>query len=253
MIRGLYTSASGLATGQKRLEVVSNNIANVSTNGYRRDKVAVAPFLEHLVGHSDRGNGHPEQTVIGRMTYGSTVDEILPDLRPGLLEQTNNPTDLAITGNGFFSVQTPDGDTLYTRDGAFRVDQEGYLVTAAGDRVLGSNELLQPGKDFRVDTDGGIYSSDGMLVDTILVVQFDDNTELTKVQNNCFALPPGSQPDILPNPVLAQGYLEKSNVNLVDEMVDLIEVSRTYQINQRLLRAQDEILEKAVTQIGVVK
>jgi flagellar basal-body rod protein FlgF len=253
MIRGLYTSANGLSVQQQRMNAIANNVANINTNGFKKDIVTTSTFLEHLVQRDDRNNENEKRAnILGAMPLGSFVNDIVFVMEQGLLQETQNPTDISISGEGFFSVQDLDGNVYYTRDGAFKLDQEGFLVTVKGDNVLGENGPLQPGKDFKVGTDGKVFSSEGKLVDSLVIMQFDNNDNPTKSRDNYYTAS-DAQPVMVETPDLRQGFLEKSNVDITKEMTDLIEVFRLYQANQRLFRTQDEILQKAVTQVGVVK
>ena len=255
MIRGLYTAASGLTAQQQKLDITSNNLANVATNGFKKDTTANSSFFESLIERQD----HTEQSSVKRQVYvgkldqGTTIEEVLPYLGAGFLQQTQTDSDLAIDGEGFFSIQDPGGSLYYTRDGAFKLDNDGYLATVSGDKVLGENGPLQlVEKGFKVLEDGSVVAASGTLVDKLLIVNLDRKNLKRTGQINFVALD-GTKPAAVVKPELRQGYLESSNVNTADEMVNLIEVHRLYQVNQRLLRAEDEMLEKAVSQIGVVK
>jgi len=253
MIRGLYSSANGLSVQQQRMDTIANNVANINTNGFKKEKVIAGTFLEHLIERDNQNSKNAGQAnILGSMPLGSSVNEVVSVMEQGLLQETQNPMDLAISGNGFFSIQGLDGNNYYTRDGAFKLDQDGFLVTAAGDIVLGENGPLRPGKDFKVGADGKVFSFEGTFVDSLVIVEFNKDVNLVKTKNN-YLTAAGAQPDMIQTPDLKQGFLEKSNVDLANEMTDLIEVFRFYQANQRLFRTQDEILAKAVTQVGVVK
>lgn len=251
MIRGLYSSANGLSVQQQKMNAIANNVANINTNGFKKDLVVTGTFLEHLVKRDDRNNAR-QANILGAMPFGSSVNDIVSVMEQGLLQETQNPTDIAIIEKGFFSVQDLEGNVYYTRDGAFKLDQEGFLITAKGDNVLGENGPLQPGKGFKIETDGKVLSSAGKFVDSLAIAQFANNESPAKTKDNYYTAS-GAQPVKVETPRLKQGFLEKSNVDMAKEMTDLIEVFRLYQANQRLFRTQDEILQKAVTQVGAVK
>ncbi|MCL6639656.1 MAG: flagellar basal-body rod protein FlgF [Firmicutes bacterium] len=253
MLRGIYASASGLNVQQNRLDAVAGNIANVNTVGYKKDAVAAGPFFERLIERDDPAERPAGRlSGVGGMTLGAELEAVRPWLNPGPVVETRRNADLAIAGEGFFSVETGDGRVLYTRDGSFRRDRDGYLVTARGDRVLGQNGPILIQEDgFKVTEDGRVVTAGGV-VDKLAVYRFNAE-ELQKDGANCFAAPAGARPAAVQDPRILQGYLEMSNVDPVDEMVTMMEAHRLYQFNQRLLRAQDELLGKAVNQLGTVK
>jgi len=254
MIRGLYSAAAGLGVQQEKLDVVSHNLANVSTAGYKKDTAIMGAFFEFLVEKRDPAQviSEPEK-VIGSAGIGAAVVDVVTNLEPGPLQQTGNATDFAIAGDGFFNILLAGGQVVYTRDGSFKVDAGGNLVTSSGDRVLGENgPIVLSRNDFLVRNDGAILSG-GNVVDRMVITGFGNKAGLKKAGNNYFSALPGANPVAVEKPAVKQGCLEKANTDLVGEMTGLIEALRLYQLNQRILRAQDELLAKAVTQIGTVK
>lgn len=246
MLRGIYTAATGMMVQTAREEAIANNLANADTTGYKRVE-AVARTLAQLplrrMGDGLAANG----PAVGVLGAGAALAATTSLLTQGGLRATGNPLDLALAGAGFFAVETPAG-VRYTRDGAFMVDRDGYLVNAAGYRVLGQAGAIRLG-DGRVEVDDkGQVMVDGTVRGQLLLVDFPAGTELAREGGNLFSAPPGSQ--IQAAPAVKAGYLELANVQPVKEMVDLIAVMRAYEAGQRLIKAHDETLGQAVNDIA---
>ncbi|HYY89374.1 MAG TPA: flagellar hook-basal body protein [Chloroflexota bacterium] len=251
MIRGLYTAAAGLATATLRLGVVSNNIANANTPGYKQDRLPdeVGKSLDLLRWAVD-DNGNP----VGTITLGpnSGVSEL--DLAPGPIQETGNPLDLAIAGTGFFTVRDADGLTKYTRDGGFHLDADGTLRARDGSSVLnqtGQPVQLAPGSIVEVAADGTLLAN-GVAQDRLLLVDFGPGQQLIKQGNGMFSPPNGELPQPTTGAQLYQGFLEGSNVDMTESMVQTMQLVRAYEANQRLMQVQDETLNRAVNEIGKV-
>lgn len=261
MIRGLYSAASGMGVQQARVESISSNLANASTPGYKKEELLVRSFPELLLVQQGgpRQKGRPDLPgvlrQVGAMGTGAMVFESFNDLSPGLVRDTGNPGDIYLEGPGFLAVKVnlPGGSVIvgYTRNGMLKVDQEGYL-TLGDYRVLGqTGEIKVVSADFKVAADGTVEAA-GKVVDRLRVMEFGDPQKLVKLGEGIFSDPRGEAGPAVSTSV-RQGFLEGSNVNVVDEMVDLITVTRTYEANQRLIQAHDEILAKAVTQVGSLR
>lgn len=253
MIRGLYTAATGMNVQSKKLDIISNDLANVSTTGYKKDTTIISSFGEELLSRlNDREGGVSNNAEIGPITWGAKVADIHTDYTQGSIINTNEDLDVAIQGDGFFVVQTPNG-TAYTRDGNFTVNQNGSLVTRDGYAVMGENGPIEFGEDYlntggniKIKADGEVILDD-ISIDYLDMASFADNQELTKMNDNLYITTSARQEF---NGSLIQGYLEASNVNSVEAMVDMITVSRTYEANQKVLQTQDSLLGKAVNDIG---
>jgi len=247
MIRGIYTSASGMLAGQTRMDTVAHNVANVNTAGYRRQELVFAPFLRTEVLRHGK-----TLTPIGQSGLGVAAAAHITDLSGGPVVQTGYGTDLALDGDGFFTVER-DGGLLYTRAGAFAVAGDGYLVTRAGDPVLGEHGPLHVGDaDFSVTTDGRVITSAGAAVDRLRLTALPGGAGLSRTHDGYLAADPGeTQPAVSTR--VRQGHLEGANVNLAEEMVGLLTAARIYAANQRLVRTHDALAEKAVTQVGVLR
>jgi flagellar basal-body rod protein FlgG len=249
MIRGIYTAAAGLATAQLRLGVVSNNVANASTPGYKQDQ------LPNEIGKAidlQRFATDTQGNAVGSITLGPQVGVSQLDLTAGPLQTTQNPLDLAIGGSGYFATQATDGTTRYTRDGGFHQDIDGSLRARDGSAVLdtsGQPIQLPVGTDVSVAADGTILAS-GNQVAQLQIVDFAAGSQLNKVGNGMFTAPSGVTPQLANGVQLYQGYLEGSNVDMSESMVATMNLVRAYEANQKLLLMQDETLKSAVNEVG---
>lgn len=256
MIRGLYTSGYSMLTLNRKMDTVANNMANVNTNGFKKDTVVYEEFSDVLAKRFfDSGNipsGRPAN--IGNMTLFNDIAQIHTDYTQGNLENTQLKTDLAVSNDdgAFFCVAVPENNTFreyYTRDGSFKLDQNGRLITKDGYAVMGNNGAITlKGSDFTV-TDKGQIIQDGVAVDTIKIRKFNNLESLRKYGMNLVTATNESQ-DAAFNGTIQQGFVERSNVDSVKEMVDMITVMRAYESNQKLIQYQDSTLEKAVNEVG---
>lgn len=347
MNRGLYIGATSLVTNQRRLEVLSNNLANVNTSGFKKDISLVESFPEKLLAKMSRipemGNiqgeanityeqegqvhtartdngffvvntpmgksyvkdikfiiddngylrthykdvndeyktdyenyitdnsGNPIQApggdmenflqgivhnppayVVGTMSGGVKFQKIVSDFTQGSMSVTGGTLDLALNGQGFFKVTGDDGNTLYTRDGSFVIG-DGYLTTLEGNRVLGRNgEIPINGEDIEIKTNGQVFVN-GNLVDTLDVVDIQNREFLRKQGNNLYVMAENevAQEAAFQGEII-QGSLESSNVNPISTMVEMITLLRDFEASQKVVRIQDEMLEKAANEIGRV-
>ena len=249
MIRGIYTAAAGLATARLRLGVVSNNVANASTPGYKQDQLPdeVGKSID-LQRFAVDSRGRP----VGEITLGPEVGVSQLDLAAGPLQETSNPLDLAIAGSGFFATRGNDGSTRYTRDGGFLHDADGTVRARDGSAVLDTNGQpiqLPNGADVSVSADGTILAN-GNTVAKLQVVDFAPGQQLNKIGNGMFVAPNGALPQPANGAQLYQGYLEGSNVDMTESMVATMNLVRAYEANQKLLQMQDETLKSTVNEVG---
>ncbi len=262
MLRGLYSSTAGMNVQQARVEKISNNLANASTPGYKKDEVLLQSFPERLLiqqGGLKRKTGLPVSApvaAIGPLGNGSLISGTATDFGAGLLQETGNSTDIAIIGPGFFVVGAPgqaDPDNVYyTRSGNFQVDTEGYLTFNGKYRVLGQAGPIRVGSDkFTVSADGSIEDG-GTVVDRLRLVEFDNRDDLSKAGEGLFNGPPDNAGQAAGTTV-EQGKLEMSNVNIIEEIAQSIAVMRAYEANQRIIQNYDDILNKTVNQVGSVR
>lgn len=264
MVKGLYTAWTGMVNEQNRLDILSNNLANADTNGYKKEGATSQTFADELaVKIKDTSNyGMPQK--LGGISMGVHIGETYTDYSQGNYKVTDGTTDFALDGNGFFAIEYTDkaGNTSvkYTRDGAFTVNTAGYLVTKDGDYVLNQNGALNgtagariqldPNATIMVDEMGNIFQND-VQVATIGVVDFEDYNYLAKFGENMYDMVDGGV-RIASNARVNQGCIEASNVNVVSEMVNMITITRAYQAGQKVINAVDETLDKAVNQVGKV-
>ncbi len=251
MLRALYTSGTAMLVQGKRMDVVTNNIANIETNGYKKDLLVSRSFRDMMIERikDDPSIVNTSTNFVGPHNTGIHIDQIFTGFQQGAIETTTSASDLALEGEGFFAVETPNGER-YTRDGAFNVDNLGYLVTNNGDYVLGTNgQRMLVGRDeFSVDKLGNIESG-GAAVGRLRIVNFDDPAVLRKQGDNLLYPFDGGAPGAS-NAGVLQRALEKSNVEASEEVVKMIEISRNYEANQRIVRMLDESLGRTVNDIA---
>lgn len=261
MVRGLYTAWSGMVNEQKRLDVISNNMANSNTIGYKKQNVTSQSFDdEFAVRINDNNRDTTSKYPIGYMNLGVKIGETYHDFSQGSLRETGNTYDLALSGDGFFTIQTTNKQgvttTKYTRDGSFTVNTEGYLVTKDGDYVLDTNgERIQiPGaqtaQNVAIDQNGNILV-DGQQTATLGIAAFANPQALLLYGENMYDATDaaGLQASTA---TVNQGYLEMSNTNVIEEMVDMITITRAYEAGQKMVQTVDGSLQKAVNEIGKV-
>lgn len=256
MIRGIYTAASGLGMLQARMDITSNNISNIATNGFKQDKMMVEAFPDFLLKQKGKADAGTVSTdwwrTLGSINQGVAVTGVFTDFTTGILKETGNECDLALEGEGLFTFQTFEGDVLYSRDGELRRDSEGYLVNSQGHWLLGDGSPVYVGTDnFSVSPQGTVTTADNNEI-KLDIVNFSDKNVLVKQGNNYFSSD-GEEGEILENPNVRQNALEVSNVDITAETVNMIEISRAYEATQKLVQAQDQLLDKVINQVGVVK
>ena len=244
MLRGLYSNAAAMISLQLKQEVTANNLANANTTGYKKDGV----FRKYLIDHD---------TILQRNATDfrkiEDVDVVLTNYKQGGLAPTGNPLDTAIDGDGFFTVQTPQG-VRYTRNGNFQLDQNGLLVTGNGYFVLGVNGPIQlQGQTIMIGDDGTI-SVDGALVEVLQIVDFPKPYQLNKIGDGLFEAADGAA-NLLNTTLfkLRQGFLEQANVEVIEEMIEVIKTARDFETNQKSITMQDTTLDRAVNDVGRIQ
>lgn len=231
----------GMLNGMRHLDMISHNLANADTAGFKRDVAVMRPFGDYLGGAGG-----------ARVNAGLTPLQGVSDHSTGVPHYTGNALDVAIEGDGYFEVEAPEC-TLYTRQGTFALDAEGFLVNASGHRVAGEAGAVRLASDQpRIERDGSVWDGE-RFVDRLRVARFSDSRELDKLGGGLYA-PGQAQP--LPEggraPGLRQGYVETSNVNAMGEMVDLISTMRQLESGQKVLRGYDEMLDLAIQTIAEI-
>ena len=217
-----------------RNNVVANNLANINTTGFKKDFVFFDAFGKEL----EKKEGQ-NQTV---------------DFSQGQLKETSNPLDLAISGRGFFAVETETG-TAYTREGHFKLDNDGIMRTSSGQAVLGEagplvilGENIKPG-EITVTRSGEVYSDDEF-IDRIVIADFENKDQLKKIGDNLYSAKEDAELLDIDKVEVHQGFLEESNVNPADEMIQLIEVQRQFESLQKMVRSMDDVFKIAANQVG---
>lgn len=278
MERGLYISATGMTAQQWRMDAVSNNLANVDLNGYKRDEAVHKAFPEMLMRRfADDGvykmpfGSMDTAPIVGKIGMGVEQNEYFTVYSQGALKETASPFDLALENKGFFSLQTPQGER-YTRNGAFVLGKEGYIETKDGFPVLGEKGPIQvKANNFTVDAYGRVWVNEEfqndpnrlvaqdentwrrtVLLDTLKIVNVEQPRYLAKQGNSQYAVTEDSGPaEVIPadqRPAVRQGFVEGSNVNPVTEMVQMIEINRAYENNSKMIQTHDALMGKLINE-----
>jgi flagellar basal-body rod protein FlgG len=249
----LYSAASGMEAQQQNLNTIANNLANVNTTGFKRSQISFQDLLyqkPRAAGAQDSGgNTVPTGIEIGNGTRIAATQKIFTE---GDLSSTNEQLDLAIQGDGFFEVQRPDGTSAYTRDGSFKVSSSGQVTTADGLPVLSGFQAVPTGTtDITISTDGQVTytTSSGTQSFRLQLTRFANPSGLQSLGGNLYSETTASGTPETGSPgeqgfgTTMQGYLEGSNVNIVQEMVNLITAQRAYEINSKSIQTSDEMLQ----------
>ncbi|MCS7048930.1 MAG: flagellar basal-body rod protein FlgG [Verrucomicrobiae bacterium] len=254
MLRALYSSAAGMQAQQANLDVIANNLANVNTTGFKKSKIEFQDLLyetERVAG-ADQGAGNLLPTGI-QIGHGSRIVATSKIFSNGELSRTGERLDVAIQGDGFFEVQLPDGTRAYTRDGAFKTDANGRVVNSDGLPIQGFQPVPTGTQNITIAANGDVtYSgAGGTTTFRVQLVRFANPAGLEAMGRNLYRETPASGSPELGNPgengfgILAQGYLELSNVKIVEEMVNLIVAQRAYEINAKAIQAADEMMQQS--------
>jgi len=256
LVRGLYTAASGALVAQSQADAIANNLANVNTSGFKRTLLQVqtgpqlALYRQQVEPAGTRGV--PRSTFVGALGLGAQVLDTPSVFEQGALAATGNPLDVAIQGNAFFAIQTPQG-VRYTRDGQFSEDANGRLMTMDGNSVLGPNgpvRLQANGGAIQIDQHGAI-TQNGRLVDTISLVQFRNLAQVRPEGDNRFVATAAAGATAAgAGSTIHQGFLEKSNANVVRSMVDLIDAQRWFEANEKVIQTQDQANSWAIETVA---
>jgi len=280
MVRGIYTGASGMRAQQWRLDAVANNLANVATDGYKRDVASFKAFPELLLRRQDDDGVylHPfgsadAAPIIGKLGTGVELNELFTSFTQGTPRETSSDFDVMLEGSGFFAVSTPYGER-YTRNGSFILGKEGYLLTKEGYPVLGENGPINvKANNFKIDDAGRVwinaaYQDDPYemvgrvqnqweeteMLDVLKIVQFELDRYLEKQGSSLYRESQVSGPAFIAEgadrPKVLQGFIEASNVDPVVEMVQMIEVNRAYEANQKVIQTEDTMLGTLINQVS---
>lgn len=254
MRTSFYIATSGILQGTARQQVAVNNLANITTVGFKRDQVVSFPATLALASAQTPdlvlASLQRESPTPASIGVGVATQEIVTDFSLGSLQETGQPLDLALTGKGFFRVETPQGER-YTRDGRFGRDDQGRLATVDGYPVLGEAGPLTLGEGPVSIAEDGTVSSGGKALGKLSIVGFEDMSSLQKSGQNLFEAPPSTGKALPAKDVhLRQGCLEMSNVDLVEAVVEMMTVARIYQTNQEMIKTQDELLSRIINDLG---
>ncbi len=261
MIRSLWIAKTGLDAQQTQMDVITNNLANVSTNGFKRSRAVFEDLLYQNMRQAGAQSSQQTQLPSG-MQLGTGVKPVATEriFSQGNLQQTSNNTDIAINGSGFFQVLMPDGSAAYTRDGSFQMNATGQLVTASGYTVQPAITIPANAQSVTVGRDGVVSvtlpnSVAVTQVGTIQLSTFINPAGLSAKGENLYVEtassgnPYTTTPGLNGSGILQQGYVETSNVNVVEEMVYMIQTQRAYEINSKAVSTSDQMLQK-LAQLG---
>lgn len=277
MIRGIYTGSTGMMAQQARLDTIANNLANVDKTGYKRDLTIFKAFPDMLIRRiNDDGQGitpagsYDTMPYVGKLGTGVEVNEVYTQFDQGSMQRTESPFDFALEGQGFFTVMTERGER-FTRNGSFTINEEGILVNHKGYAVMGENGPIRLQKNnFMVNERGEVMVNAAMspepedvvgmtqnnweqpvVIDRLKLADFENIRELKKEGESLYTDTEYSGPPLPPQQLkVVQGFLEKSNVNAVREMVEMIEVQRSYEANQKSITSGDQTLGKLINEVA---
>jgi flagellar basal-body rod protein FlgG len=256
MIRSLWISKTGLDAQQTQMDVIANNLANVSTSGFKRSRAVFEDLLYQNIRQPGAQSSQQTQLPSG-LQLGTGVRPVATEriFTQGNLQQTSNDKDVAIQGAGFFQVLLPDGTSAYTRDGSFQVDSQGQLVTASGFPVQPAITIPANAQSLTIGRDGTVSvttagSTTATQVGSLQLATFINPAGLLAKGENLFVETAASGNANTNTPgangagILSQGYVETSNVNVVEELVNMIQTQRAYEINSKAITTSDQMLQK---------
>ena len=257
MIRSLWVAKTGLDAQQTQLDVISNNLANLGTNGYKRTRAVFEDLLYQTL-RQPGAQSSQQTTIPSGLQLGTGVRPIATEKNfvQGNLNQTSNPLDIAVNGQGFFQIQMPDGTLAYTRDGAFQKDSTGQIVTSSGYPLSPAMTIPQDATSVTIARDGVVTVVQGSAMNTptqignIQIASFINVGGLQSVGENLFVetassgTPTPNTPGTNGTGVLYQGYVETSNVNMAEELVTMIQTQRAYEMNSKVISTSDQMLAK---------
>ncbi len=256
MINSLWISKTGMEAQQMQLDVISHNLANVSTTGYKRANAVFEDLMYQNLRQVGSNTTEQSQLPTGlHLGLGVRTVATSRSFAQGTLQQTANNLDVAIQGGGFFQVTLPDGSTNYTRDGSFQVDSQGRLVTAGGLAVANGVTVPANAKSLTIAANGTVTAAIAgsvtpQPIGTIALANFLNPAGLEPQGQNLFAESPASGQPSTGTPgsnglgTLSQGFLETSNVNVVQELITMIQTQRAYEMNSKAIQTSDQMLQK---------
>lgn len=258
MIRSLFTAATGMLAQQMNIDTIANNLANVNTTGFKKSRVNFQDLLYETITPAGTetvaGTTIPEGIQVGHGVRPASIAKIMT---PGNMVQTGNPLDLAIEGDGFFQIEMPDGSTAYTRDGAFKVNQEGIVMTADGYPLTPAITVPTDYEQIAVGADGTVSvripgTSTPQNIGTLQLVRFANAAGLDArlgrnllLETEASGPPTEGQPGLEGIGLIEQGFLENSNVQVVEEIIQMIIAQRAYEASSKVIQTSDEMLQLA--------
>lgn len=277
MLRGIFTGVSGMIAQENRMDSVANNLANVDKTAYKKDQAIFKAFPDMLIRRiNESGLGivpagsYDSMPFVGKLPTGVEVNEVFTQFTQGSLQRTENSFDLALEGQGFFTVMTERGER-YSRDGSFTINEEGILMTHNGNPVMGENGIIRlQTNNFIINEHGEIVVNSQLsldpeemvnadnnqwaqprVIDRLKIVDFENRRMIKKEGDSMYRETEYSGPaEVTDEAKVRQGFLEKSNVNIVREMVDMIEVQRSYEANQKTISTADQTLGRLINEVG---
>ncbi|MFP6240621.1 flagellar basal-body rod protein FlgG [Helicobacter pylori] len=255
MLRSLYSATSGMLAQQTHIDTTSNNIANVNTTGFKKSRADFNDLFYQAMQYAGTNTSNttlsPDGKEVGLGVRPSAITKMFSQGSP---KETENNLDVAITGKGFFQVQLPDGTTAYTRSGNFKLDEQGNLVTSEGYLLIPQITLPEDTTQVNIGVDGTVSVTQGLqttsnVIGQITLANFVNPAGLHSMGDNLFSITNASGDAIVGNPdsqglgKLRQGFLELSNVRLVEEMTDLITAQRAYEANSKSIQTADAMLQ----------
>jgi flagellar basal-body rod protein FlgG len=256
MIRALWTSASGMEAQQMNLDVIANNLANVNTSGFKKSSIQFQEMMYDTSKFSGASTTDASTTPTGvQVGYGAKPVATERNFTQGILQQTGNTYDVAIQGQGFYKITMPDGTSAYSRDGSFLVNSDGQLVTNQGYLVAGVGQISPQATNVAIGSDGTISATvngAAVKISPITISNFPNPEGLNSLGNNLYTQTEasgnavdGQTPGQNGMGTLSQGYIETSNVQVVEEMVNMIQAQRAYEINSKCIQASDDMMGMA--------
>ncbi|WP_020407784.1 flagellar basal-body rod protein FlgG [Hahella ganghwensis] len=249
MIDALYVAETGLQAGQKHIDTISNNMANLNTTAYKKGRIE---FRDLVVGREVTSLDETGKRDLVSIGNGTQISRVWKEFQSGDLKATENPLDLAIRGGGFFEVLLENGEVAYTRNGAMKVDEDGYLGTLTGYRFSDMIQIPPDAKELEISQDGTVtayFDNDSLEIGQIQLAGFMNAQGLDSIGQGIYVANDESGNAIYSDAgengigILQQGYLESSNVDLVKELVELVTAQRGYQACSHVIRAADEIMQ----------
>ena len=257
MIGALWTAATGMDSQKTNIDVISNNLANVNTTGFKKSRVNFQDLMYQQIRQPGSPNAQGSQIPVGiEKGHGAKVAATQKLFTQGSIKATDNPLDIVIEGDGFLQVQKPDGSIAYTRDGSLKLDGNGRIVTSDGYLVQPQINIPENASDISITSDGTVNvltagSETPQSQGQIELVRFPNPAGLNSTGRNLYedtiaaGEPQTGQPGSAGFGTISQGYLEMSNVKVVEEMTNMISAQRAYEINSKAIQASDEMLQTA--------